>query len=104
MHLLRSLTCGWFIFLVFTDASAQKPVDQSELSLERIYGSNDFQETHAGPWQWLESRESYSTQEPSTMVKGGHDLVLYDAPTSRREVLIRAEQLIPSESKSPLHM
>jgi dipeptidyl-peptidase-4 len=92
-----------WILLFSIGLAAQTPqVDTSLLSLDRIFNSNDFGGKGIGGVRWLKSGDAYSKIEPSTTVKGGSDLVSYDAATNKRTVLIPAEKLIPAGAAAPL--
>ena len=88
---------------VFAQAPQPAP-DPSVLTLDRIFNSNDFASKGIGPLRWLKSGDAYSKVEPSATVKGGTDLVSYDAATNKRSVLIPAEKLVPQGATEPLRL
>jgi hypothetical protein len=55
-----------------------------EAALRRIFASRDFAGDRFGPARWLDDG-TYTTVEPSTSVRGGADIVRYDAATGQRE-------------------
>lgn len=76
-----------------------------KLTLERIFASAEFQPERFGGFQWLKDGESYAKFEPSEKLKGSMDLVRYHIETSKRDVLLSADKLVPSgQTKSlPIH-
>lgn len=81
---------------------AQAP-DPSLLTLDRIYASREFAgESLNG--RWAPDGASYFALERSTTPSGGTDLVKYDAESGRREVLVPAARLVPSEAAAPLRI
>src|SRR5690242_15574879 len=92
-----------FSMSVFVRAQVPAPApDQSLLSLERIFNSDDFQPQGVGGLRWLKSGDAYTKLERSASGKGGADLVSYDAATNARTVLLSAEKLIPTGAAAPL--
>ena len=81
--------------LVSFGQAAQPRVDP-KLTLERIFASSEFQPERFGGFQWLKDGESYAKFEPSEKAKGSMDLVRYHIETSKRDVLLSADKLIPA--------
>ena len=75
--------------------AAQPKVDP-KLTLDRIFASGEFQPERFGGFQWLKDGESYAKFEPSDKVQGSMDLVRYNIETTKREVLLPAEKLVPA--------
>ncbi len=84
-----------------TAQQLDRRADPSLVTVQRVYGSADFQPERFGPTRWLGDGSSYTTLETS-MSGGGRDIVRYDTQTGAREVLIPASQLIPSGANAPL--
>ena len=82
--------------------TAQPATDPSRLTLDRIFASSEFQPERFGGFRWLKDGESYAKLEPSEKVKGAMDLVRYQIATDKRDVLLSAQQLIPSGETPPL--
>jgi len=78
------------------------PTDDSILTLERIFSSREFVSERFGPARWMKDGGSYTTLENSVEVEGGNDIVLYQAETGRREILVSASKLIPPGETKPL--
>jgi dipeptidyl-peptidase-4 len=77
--------------------------DPSRLTVERIFGAHEFQPESVSV-QWLASGSGsiYTTLEPTKGPSGGQDLVRYNPVNGEREVLVAAEQLIPTGERTPL--
>lgn len=80
---------------------AAQPPDPSVLTVERIYATNEFGPKGVGGFKWLKGN-SYAKLEPSPTIKGSMDLVSYDIATTKRDVLIAAEKLVPAGAEKPL--
>ncbi len=76
--------------------------DPSLLTLDRIYSSSEFRAERFGPARWLDGRSAYTTLERSKSKKDGRDIVMYDAETGTREILVPASRLIPEGEKESL--
>jgi dipeptidyl-peptidase-4 len=72
-----------------------KPFDPV-LTVERIFAGREFAAERFGPARWMSDGASYTTLEPSAEAKGGRDLVLYQAETGTRSVLVSAAKLVPA--------
>src|SRR5205809_2006149 len=91
------------LFSVSVFAQAQE-ADPSLLTIDRIFNSDEFNGQGVGGFKWLKSGDGYSKLEPSTTVKGGQELVSYDAATNQRTVLLSADKLIPKGESQPLRI
>ena len=83
---------------------ADEKASAGRLSLERIFNSRDFAAESFGPARWMRDGRSYTTVEDSEAVKGGRDIVLYQAATGKREVLVPATKLVPARASEPLRI
>jgi len=91
------------LFMFFACSSQQgQERDPSILTLERIFSSQEFASERFGPARWLKDKSAYTTLEDSRSKKGARDIVLYDAETGKREVLVSAKKLIPKGQSKPL--
>ena len=81
--------------------SAQSPAATELLRQEFL--DHGFEVRSFGPMRWLDGGRSYTTLEPSA-IEGASDLVRYDTATAQREVLVSAQQLIPSGEKKPIEI
>lgn len=82
----------------------QAQTDNSLLTIDRIFNSDEFNPKFVGGMRWTKTGDSFTKFERSSTVQGGTDLVAYDAATNNRTVLIAAEKLIPKGEKTPLRM
>lgn len=94
----------WALLVSFSVYAQAQQLDPSILTLDRIFNSEDFQPKGIGGLRWLKSGDAYSKIEPSPTVKGGTDLVSYDAATNARTVLISAEKLVPQGANAPIRI
>jgi dipeptidyl-peptidase-4 len=88
---------GLTSLILSTSAFAQS----EKLTLEDIYARNAYQSKGVGQIRWMKDNKRYSKLESNQAI-GGTDIVVYDAKSGSRTVLVRAEQLIPSGAGSPL--
>jgi dipeptidyl-peptidase 4 len=86
------------LFALTIDAPAQ--TDAGRLTLDRL-GRGEFQAQTYGPIRWA-SGTSYTVLEPSASAKEAEDLVLYDAPSGKRSVLVSAGRLVPPGASAPI--
>lgn len=91
---------GLLLAAITTSAAAQTP-DSSILTIDRLYGSTEFQGPTFGPARWLEDGSAYTTIEPAADGRG-QDIVRYDAERGTREILVAASRLVPPGDTAPL--
>ena len=82
--------------------AAESPVDRSVLTVERIFGKEEFKTQPWGPARWLKDGSGYTTLERSATLKEAKDIVRYEPESGRREVLVSAADLIPRGESTPL--
>ncbi len=76
----------------------------SVLTLDRIFSSDEFGSESFGPVQWLEDGSGFTTLERATDGKRGWDIVKYEPEAGNRTILVSAEQMIPQDNESPIHI
>ena len=81
---------------------AQSP--QLEATLKEIFAGKELAAKSFGPARWLKGGKVYTTLEPSAPRAAAKDLVQYETSTGRREVLVRASDLVPAGGKAPLEI
>lgn len=86
-----------FVFTFCISAVAQT----KKLTLEDIYSSGMYRSKGFGPVRWMKDNKGYSTLEQNSTVNGT-DIVVYDAESGTRKVLVSASQLIPAGADKPL--
>ncbi len=74
----------------------------SQLTLDRIFKTNDFRNERFGPARWTEGGKAYTTLEPSALYPGKIDIIEYVAKSGIRSVLVSADLLIPEGKTQPL--
>ena len=90
------------IALPLRPAHAQSPA-VTDL-LRREFVTKDFTVKSFGPIHWVGKGQFYTVLEPSGTGTGLTDIVRYETTTSRREVLVSATQLVPSQADKPLEI
>lgn len=100
----RNKTCGIFLTLLLVVCSnlLGKQEDSAKLTLERIFSSNEFSQERFGQARWLKDGSGYTTLEDSKTLPKGKDIIKYDPNSSKREVLVAAERLVPKGKENPL--
>ncbi len=81
------------------EAAHQK--ESSLLTLERIFDSSHFR-SQGFSKRWDDERNAFLSLESSERTPGGRDIVLTDAVTEEKEILVPAEDLIPGDERKPL--
>ena len=75
--------------------------DPRRLTVQRIFGANEFEPEHVSV-RWMEAGRGYATLEPSAGPFGGRDIVRHDPKTPAIEVVVSAELLVPPGGNTPL--
>ncbi len=91
------------VFIVYSGLiglMVQAQTDQ--LTLDRIFNSNDFQEEQFGPARWIEDGQAYTTLEYSQEYPGSLEIVRYQTVSGDRSLLVESIQLIPEGWNNPL--
>ena len=84
--------------------SAQGPADRSLLTVDRIFGKEEFKTQDWGPARWLKDGSGYTTLEKSETAADASDIVRYDPGSGRREVLVFASNLLARGESKPLNI
>ena len=74
----------------------------SRLTLERIFADREFQIEAFGPARWLQDGSGYTVLEANESHEGASDIVLYEASTGVRTVLVSAARLLGGDNEAPL--
>ncbi len=88
-----------FLSAVFFIGSSN--AQTKKLTLEDVYTNNLYRAKGVGQLRWMKDNKSYSTLENNADAKG-NDIVVYDAESGTRKVLVNAKQLIPAGANKPL--
>ncbi|NND32795.1 MAG: prolyl oligopeptidase family serine peptidase [Saprospiraceae bacterium] len=83
---------GIILCIALHNTFTQIAVNNTQLSIDRLYNSAEFIGERFGPHQWLAGGEYYTTLESSAT--GATELVLYDSRTGERKILIASHELI----------
>jgi len=84
-------------------AEDPSPADP-QLTVERIFDSDEFKTESWGPARWLADGTGYATLESSETLEDAKDLVRYDPASGEREILVAAENLVPDGAEAPLRV
>ncbi len=92
--------------LLFVSQTALYSQDSNKslLNLERIYSSRDFRGQSFGPARWMKDGGPYTTLEKSEKTKDGRDIVLYQAASGERTILVPSSMLIPAGDSLPMQI
>lgn len=82
--------------------SEEEQPDRSVLTVDRIFGKEEFKTQEWGPAVWLKDGSGYTTLEKSETIKDGKDVVRYDPESGQRDVLVTASDLVPCGQSRPL--
>ncbi len=94
-------TAFLLVLVVCSTTIAQAPPnDPAKLTLDRIFGSDEFQSDRTPAVKWLKGG-GYTVTQRSKTHKGSDDIVEIDRAGSSR-VLVAASDLMPPNAKSPL--
>jgi dipeptidyl-peptidase-4 len=93
-----------FVLIVFLFLAAGYGIEaqNSQLTLDRIFKSQDFKNESFGPARWTEGGKAYTTLEASPEYPRKKDIMEYQAKTGERTVLVSASKLIPGGRQEPL--
>lgn len=99
---MRKLGGFFVLFFLVGQSFLGAQTGHPELTLENVYGGA-FGQNGFGPVRWLQDGQGYTSLErnPDT---GGRDIVLYDAKTGDREILVPAADMIPAGQSQPIEV
>jgi dipeptidyl-peptidase-4 len=89
------------IFILVVFGFINNFAQTKKLTLEDIYTNGVYRSKGFGPIRWMKDIKGYSTLENNAETKG-NDIVVYDAESGARKVLVNAKKLIPSGTDKPL--
>ena len=72
------------------------------LTLDSIFGSDEFNDRGLGQFRWSKRTPSYFTLDTPQAGGKGRDLVRNDLATGRKEVVVPASVFIPPGQSAPL--
>jgi dipeptidyl-peptidase-4 len=74
----------------------------TQLSLDRLFDSKEFDTKSFGPARWLDDDSGYITLEPAPDHKKAQEIIRYDTISGSREVLVSIDQLQIEGEEDPL--
>ena len=103
-HSPRSIPLVTFLFCSIAPlgiSAQQSLTDSSLLTVDRIFGSSEFDGDEFGNPRWLDD-STYTLLEPAKPPATGRDIVRYDAASGRRSILFPSTSLVPAGATKPL--
>lgn len=85
-----------------SDPEKAEETPKRPLTLERIFSSKEFSEASDGHWAWTPDGNGFHVLEAASTPAGGQDIVRYQLPSGRREVVVPSHALIPLGATRPL--
>lgn len=105
---VQKFVCLWalLLFVGVLDArrnwAGQAKAEPSPLTLDRIFGSEEFEPEKAPAIQWRKDGSGYTALEKAEGKNPGRQIVWHDLDASRTEVLVPAHLFIPPGESAPL--
>ncbi|MGN6391363.1 MAG: S9 family peptidase [Gemmatimonadales bacterium] len=96
----RAVSLTVFALSLCASLAAQTP-DSSQLTLDRIFNSDEFAPDPLGDVRWLPGEAAYTRVEPDS-ASGALALVRYDAASGARTVWVPPARLVPPGATAPL--
>jgi len=101
MHTMNRKSLFGLVFIIAVCWAGNGTAQNKKLTLEDIYSNRMYGAKGFGPVRWMKDNRGYSTLENNAAVKG-NDIVVYDAGSGARKVLVSAARLIPAGATKPL--
>ncbi len=94
----------WLLLSLFLPLASlgQSTQSDAQLTLDRIFSSNEFRQDYLGPLKWIKGGDVYVKVERNKA--GKQELVSYESKTSKRKVMVSADQLIPQGERNPIYI
>ena len=84
-----------FFLLVTYSLSFGQSAEDSILTLDRIFNSNEFQPAFISPIQWIDDGDSYVSIEYDE--EGTNEIIKYDSRTGRKSTLLSSENVLVND-------
>jgi dipeptidyl-peptidase-4 len=78
--------------------------DASLITVDRIFGSHDFDVEKVAPFRWSKRSTDYFTLETPPTGGKGRDFVRNASATGKKEVIVSANDFIPAEKNEPIEL
>lgn len=95
---MNSKLSFWLIFIITAFILAIAFAQTKKLTLEDIYTNGVYRAKGIGQVRWMKDNKGYSTLENNAEAKGT-DIVVYNAESGTRNVLVNAKQLDTGRNK-----
>ncbi len=93
----------WLLFIaIYPGLLNAQEKSSSLLTLDRIYASGEFRMDYLQPLQWIESGNAYVRVERDE--NGKQELVRYETASSKRNIIIKNEWLIPNGPEKAIYV
>jgi dipeptidyl-peptidase-4 len=76
--------------------------DSSQITIDRIYQNRDFSSDWFGATKWLKDSNNYTALEKAEDDPNTREIIRYNAASGKRDILVGANDLKPSEDADPL--
>jgi dipeptidyl-peptidase-4 len=84
-----------------SEGHAQQVATSSRLTIDRVFGSNEFATRGAGQLRWLDD-STYVALHANPQQNGAAELARFNARTGARDVLVSSAWLTPNGASSPI--
>ncbi len=99
-----AITLAFLSGLICTPIALGQEPSALEQELRRIFEAREYEPDSFEPARWLDGGASYTTLEPSESTEEAKDIVRYETPSGRREVLVAASLLVPEGETKALEI
>jgi dipeptidyl-peptidase 4 len=89
------------VFTACLAACGALPADDSLLTVNRLFGTKEFDTESLPARQWSKKTSAYFTLDKPATGTGG-ELVRHDPVTGKKEVVVSAAAFVPQGAKEPL--
>ena len=91
-----------FLLSIVFSILAQDTIDESVITVDRIFHDYEFSQERFGQIEWLEDGTGYTRTGKSEEFTKKYDLVKYNLKTGKKSIVIEAKNLIPEGEEEPL--
>jgi dipeptidyl-peptidase-4 len=100
--LFLKLEFGWAQEASSPSVAKKSTVDESRLTMDRIFASKDFEEERLSQLTWSKLSSSYFTIKRAAGEGNGQELIQVDSESGKERVIANAELLKPSGMQKPI--
>ena len=91
------------VLLLVLTAALRGQIDEQKLTLEDIYKNGTYPTRYYRSVRWMEDNQHYTTLEQNRE-RACSEIIRYNARSGERDVLVGADQLMPSPDDDPLRL